>query len=305
MKPSPRITALLAAVLIVCLATAMVTATRADQARPAATLEEVLYIPSPAMLKRMSLGYTGLLADIYWTRAVQYFGARHVVRSRHYELLAPLLDITTQLDPQLTAAYEFGSVFLTQPPPNGAGDPDAAIRLVQYGIQHNPGDWRLYYNLGFIYSLEKKDYLAAAQAFAQGSKVPGAHPFLKILAARMAQRGGDIETSKLLWTTTYETSRDPQIKANAISHLRALQVDEVVPKLEEVVSQYTSRTGHAPENWADLVRAGYLPGIPLDPVGHPYKLVAGGRVEVSDIYDLPFINKGLPPGVEASELPKP
>jgi len=305
MKPSPRITAVLAAVLVVCLAAAVVTATRADQARPAATLEAVLYIPSPAMLKRMSLGYTGLLADIYWTRAVQYFGARHVVRSRHYELLAPLLDITTQLDPQLTAAYEFGSVFLTQPPPSGAGDPDAAVRLVKYGIQHNPGDWRLYYNLGFIYSLEKKDYLAAAQAFEQGSRVPGAHPFLKILAARMAQRGGDVETARLLWTTAYETAKDPQIKANAISHLRALQVDEVVPKLEEVVGQYTLRTGHAPGNWVDLVRAGYLPGIPLDPLGQPYKLAAGGRVEVTDTDDLPFITKGLPPGVQASELPKP
>lgn len=304
MKPSPRITALLATVLVVCLAAAVVTATRADQARPAATLEAVLYIPSPAMLKRMSLGYTGLLADIYWTRAVQYFGARHVVLSRHYELLAPLLNITTQLDPQLTAAYEFGSVFLTQPPPNGAGDPDAAIKLVQYGIQHNPGDWRLYYNLGFIYSLEKKDYLAAAQAFDQGSRVPNAHPFLKLLAARMAERGGDVETARLLWTTTYETSKDPQIKANAISHLRALQVDEVVPKLEEVVGQYTSRTGHAPENWAELVRAGYLPGVPLDPVGHPYKLTSGGQVEVAVPDDLPFITKGLPPGVQASRKPK-
>ena len=304
MKPSPRITALLATVLVVCLAAAVVTATRADQARPAATLEAVLYIPSPAMLKRMSLGYTGLLADIYWTRAVQYFGARHVVLSRHYELLAPLLNITTQLDPQLTAAYEFGSVFLTQPPPNGAGDPDAAIKLVQYGIQHNPGDWRLYYNLGFIYSLEKKDYLAAAQAFDQGSRVPNAHPFLKLLAARMAERGGDVETARLLWTTTYETSKDPQIKANAISHLRALQVDEVVPKLEEAVRQYALREGHEPHNWGELVRAGYLPGVPLDPVGHPYKLTSGGQVEVAVPDDLPFITKGLPPGVQASRKPK-
>jgi tetratricopeptide (TPR) repeat protein len=282
----------------------VVTATRADRARPAATLEEVLYIPSPTVLKRMSLGYTGLLADIYWTRAVQYFGAKHVVRSRHYELLAPLLQITTQLDPHLTAAYEFGSIFLTQPPPNGAGDPDAAARLVQYGIQQNPGDWRLYYNLGFIYYLEKKDYLAAAQAFEQGSRVHNAHPFLKILAARMAERGGDVETARLLWTTTYETSKDPQIKANAISHLRALQVDEVVPKLEEVVRQYALHEGHEPHNWGELVRAGYLPGVPLDPVGHPYKLTSGGQVEVAVPDDLPFITKGLPPGVQASRKPK-
>lgn len=305
MKPSPRITALLTSVLMVCLAAAVITATRADRARPAATLEEVLYIPSPGVIKRMSLGYTGLLADIYWTRAVQYFGARHVVRSRHYELLAPLLNITTQLDPHLTAAYEFGSTFLTQPPPNGAGDPDAAVRLVQYGIQHNPREWRLYYNLGFIYYVEKKDYLAASQAFEQGSRVPNAHPFLKLLAARMAERGGDVETARLLWTTTYETSKDPQIKANALSHLRALQVDEIVPKMEEVVHQYALHEGRQPRNWGDLVRAGYLPGVPLDPVGHPYRLVAGGKVEVAVPDDLPFITKGLPPGVQASEQPKP
>ena len=303
MKPSRRITVVFASMVIVCLAAAVVVATSADRARPAATLEDVLYIPSPAVIKRMSLGYTGLMADIYWTRAVQYFGSKHVVRSRRYELLAPLLEITTQLDPHLTVAYQFGSIFLTQPPPEGAGDTDSAIRLVQYGIQHNPDDWHLYYDLGFIYYLDKKNYLAAAQAFEQGSKVPQAHPFLKILAARMAERGGELETARLLWTTTYESTRDEHIKANAISHLRALQVDEVVPKLEEVVRQYTLRTGQAPQDWAELIRDRYLPGIPLDPLGHPYKLVRGGRVEVSAPDGLPFITKGLPPSSQASEQP--
>ncbi len=304
MKPSRRITVVLAAFLVVCLAAAVFTVTRADRARPAATLQEVLYIPSGKVLRRMSLGYTGLLADIYWTRAVQYFGGKHVLGASEYKLLSPLLDITTQLDPHLTAAYEFGSVFLTQPPPNGAGDADSAVRLVQYGIQHNPDDWHLYYNLGFIYYLDKKDYAAAAQAFAQGSKVPGAHPFLKVLAARMAERGGEIETARLLWTTTYETTQDKEIKANAISHLRALQVDEAVPQLKALIQRYLQRTGHYPQDWVELIRAGYLAGIPIDPLGHPYKLAAGGRVEVAVPADLPFITQGLPPGVQASEKPK-
>src|SRR6201989_3064970 len=64
-----------------------------------ATLEEVLYLPSGKILKRLSLGYSSLLADIYWTRAVQYFGSRHFNGARRYDLLAPLLDITTDLDP--------------------------------------------------------------------------------------------------------------------------------------------------------------------------------------------------------------
>jgi tetratricopeptide (TPR) repeat protein len=304
MRPSHRTTALLATVLVVCLAAAIFTVTHADRARPNATLQEVLYIPSPAVVKRLSLGYTGLLADLYWTRAVQYFGRNHLLGTNDYRLLSPLLEITTRLDPHLTVAYEFGSIFLSERPPNGAGDPDAAIRLVRYGIQENSDDWHLYYQLGFIYSLEKKDYLSAAQAFEQGSKVPNAHPFLKLLAARMAEQGGDMETARLLWATTYESTKDKQIKANAAAHLRALQVDEIVPKLEDVILGYFRRAGHYPDSWGDLIRAGYLRGVPLDPLGRPYRLAPGGKVEVTHPDDLPFITEGLPPGVQASEKVK-
>src|SRR5690348_11604171 len=76
-----------------------------------ASLEEILYVPSSKTLKRMSLGYSGLLADVYWTRAVQYYGGKRQDRSARYDLLYPLLDITTDLDPHLIASYEFGSVF--------------------------------------------------------------------------------------------------------------------------------------------------------------------------------------------------
>src|SRR5437588_11692720 len=116
-----------------------------------ATLEEVLYIPSARVLKRASLGYSGLLADIYWTRAVQYFGQKHHEEALRYDLLYPLLDITTDLDPHLIVAYEFGSVFLSQKPPEGAGQPDKAVALVEKGIRVNPDYWRLYFTLGCIH----------------------------------------------------------------------------------------------------------------------------------------------------------
>src|SRR4051812_33653779 len=70
-----------------------------DRLRTNATLEEVLYVSSPKFLKRASLGFDGLLADIYWTRAVQYFGGMHHTGGGTYRLLWPLLNITTQLDP--------------------------------------------------------------------------------------------------------------------------------------------------------------------------------------------------------------
>src|SRR5579863_10518128 len=101
MSSSSRVTVVASLLLIASLAASIGVLQRVDAARPAATLTEVLYIPSPRVLKRLSLGYDGLLADIYWTRAVQYFGNKHYEGARHYELLAPLLEITTALDPHM------------------------------------------------------------------------------------------------------------------------------------------------------------------------------------------------------------
>lgn len=296
MKPNRSITAIASVLLIACTAASVAVLRYVDQSRSTATLDEVLYIPSPKIVKRLSLGYDGLLADVYWTRAVQYFGSKHHADAHQYQLLAPLLEITTALDPHLTVAYEFGANFLAPPPPKGAGLPQRAIQLAEFGIRNNPNEWKLYYNLGFIYYMELKDYAKAADAFAKGSQVPNAHPFLRIMAAQMAQHGGELQMARMIWTTELETTQDPAIRANARAHLRALQVDQDVPVLEKLVSLYQERTGHFPSSFSELEAAGMLTAIPLDPLGHPYKLTADGRVEVRDPDHLPFIEKGTPPG---------
>jgi tetratricopeptide (TPR) repeat protein len=299
-----RITIVAGCLLTLCLLGSVLALRRVDEVRNRATLEEVLYVSSPAALKRMSLGYNGLLADIYWTRAVQYFGNKHVQGADTYKLLAPLLEITTTLDPKLLVAYEFGSNFLTAKPPQGAGMPEQAIALVEEGIRNNPDEWKLYYDLGFIYYLDRKDYRGAADAFARGSRVPNAHPWMKIMAARAAQEGGDAETARMLWTTTFETTPSKEIKANAAAHLRALQVDADVTLLESLLARYRQQTGHLPSSLRELESAGLLAGIPRDPLGVPYKLTQEGKIEVNDPDDLPFIQKGLNIGYIPPVKPK-
>ena len=274
-----------------------------DQIRPQATLDDVLYVNSPKMIRRLSLGYDGLMACIYWTRAVQYFGHRHYDRAHSYNKLAPLLEITTRLDPHLIPAYEFGASFLAPAPPNGAGEPDRAIQLMEYGIQHNPADWHLYYNLGFVYYTELKDYKKAADAFERGSRVPGTHPFMKVLAARMAENAGDFETARMLWTATYQTSNDQQIRRNAIEHLRSLKVDEDVTNLQMAVTRFGQKTGRLPSSTHELAAAESLRSVPVDPDGNPYRLGADGRILVEHPEDFPFISKGVPPGYKAPAKP--
>jgi tetratricopeptide (TPR) repeat protein len=294
---SPKRTTILAGLCLAVFFSASVLLLRGiDRLRPQATLEEVLYISSPKVLKRASLGYDGLLADIYWTRAVQYFGVRRSNDLSNLSLLAPLLEITTNLDPHLITAYEFGGFFLAPPPPNGAGQPDRAVQLIEYGIRNNPDEWRLYYNLGFVYYMDLKDYAHASEAFERGSEVPNAHPFMKVLAAQMAQHGGEYQTARMLWTATYKTARDKQIRQNAAEHLRDLKVDEDVTNLQAALTRFGEKTGRLPSSIYELARAEGLPGVPVDPSGKPYKLDERGQILVQQPDDFPLATKGLPPG---------
>ena len=297
MSGSRKVTAAASVLLLLSLAGSVLLLRRLDQARTTATPEEVLYLNSPKWVKRLSLGYDGLLADIYWTRAVQYFGGRHVVGAKDYRLLYPLLEITTALDPKLIVAYQFGANFVAPNPPEGAGMPDKAVALVEYGIRNNPDNWKLYYELGFIYYYMKPtDYGKAAEAFERGTKVPNAHPFLRVLAAQMAQHAGEIETSRMLWQAAYATTQEELLRKNAVAHLRALKVDEDITGLEKMVARYREQTGVLPSNFNVLIGAGMLLGVPVDPDGKPYKLMPDGRIELRNPEDFSFVVKGLPPG---------
>src|SRR5271167_2418736 len=273
MTANRRVSLVAFAVLTFSIAGAMAMLYAIDRTPRQSVAQEALYLRSSKVLRRLSLGYTGLLADIYWTRAVQYFGEQHHNGSGDFRLLAPLLEVTTELDPKLLPAYQFGANFLAPKPPNGAGLPGAALALMKYGIEHNPDQWRLYYNLGFLYYTELKDYAKAADAFAQGAKLPVTNQFMPILAARMAQHAGEFDTARMLWLTTYQSTKEVRIRQNAVEHLLALQVDEEITQLEQVVDKYRTLTGRLPSGMSDLERAGFIHGMPSDPKGHPYKLM--------------------------------
>ncbi len=256
-----------------------------------ATLEEVLYLPSGKVLQRFSLGYSSLLADIYWTRAVQYFGFKHVENSMSYNLLYPLLDVTTDLDPQMIVAYEYGSVYLSQNPPHGAGQPDKAVELVEKGIRANPTYWRLYFTLGFIHYIDRHDYPAAQAAFEKGAQIPGAMPFMRVMAARMADHRKDVNTAIALWQEVYNSPASTDVKSTALSHLESIRADLDIMELDRRIKIYHDRTGTYPSTWDDLVRRGLLRSAPMDPKGTAYKLMSNGVVTVEDPKQFPFLNE--------------
>lgn len=247
-------------------------------------VSDVLYFSSPQVIQKMALGYDALLADIYWMRAIQYYGRRDEADRRRvrYGNLAKLLDITTTLDPDLLDAYFFGASFLAGPDPLGAGQPWEAIRLLDKGISRHPSQWRLHFSKGFIYFWHLNNYQAAGEVWLQAAGVPNAPSWMEGLAAMSLSKGGAVETARALWQRQYEESDRADLKENAKNHLLSLQTDEQIWTLEFLVEKYRKNTGAFPERLEMLVRAGLLKFVPRDPYGAPYHYdPATGKVTLS------------------------
>jgi tetratricopeptide (TPR) repeat protein len=213
--------------LIVFLALSVVAQDWMDSRRRApAPVEETLYVSSGAALKRASLGFDGLMADIYWIRTLLYFGgeferqrgANQSFDVSRLKLLQPLLDITVELDPKLIPAYRFGAVFL---PDIDAG---AAVQFIERGIRDNPDEWRLYQDLGFV-QWRRNRFREAAEAYAQGAELPGAPAWMRTMSPLMLAKGGERETAREMFLRLYEESDDPFIKQICEEQLMLLDQD--------------------------------------------------------------------------------
>ena len=247
--------------------------------------EEVLYVENGDLLKKVLLGYESLAADIYWLRAVQYFGGKRLYAvDKRFDLLEPLLEITTDLDPHLKIAYRYGAIFLSEPWPRGAGLPIKGIALADKGIANNPEHWRFYLDKGFIYYWHLQDYQEAARVFLEGSDIPGAPYWMAGTAARAATRGGDRETARILWRAIYESAENEQVRDNANTHLQQLDALDAIDELTLIVEAFDERTGHFPLSWNELVTARLLAEIPVDPTGEAYVLnPRDKKVELSEV----------------------
>jgi hypothetical protein len=235
-----------------------------------------LILRSGGLLKKLSLGYEPLLADVYWTRVVQYYGRRARRPGATYESLWPLLDITTTLDPKLMIAYRFGAIFLSEQPPVGPGRADLAVELVQRGIAENPDEWRLYEDLGFLYSIHLKDYQKAAAAYLQGSKNPNAQVWMKVMAARVAETGNSLETSRLIWNEIYATTKDERVRSRAKQHMQSLDAALGLKRLNESSEEYWRKFGRFPASMQELRDARLVGGTLQDPAGYPYVMGPNG-----------------------------
>lgn len=282
---------MLALGLVVGLGASVELARVLDAGRPtlrARVQDEVPYV-SPDTAKRFSLGFSGLVADWYWLKALQYIGGKleeQASRARERppaaeldrlkaldpRVLVRLFDMISTLDPRFTAVYEFAAVILP------AVDVPAAATLLEKGIQANPDQWYLHQQLAYIY-WQRGDYLAAADAFRRGARMTTAK-WMEQMAKSMEAKGDDPQVARAMYARMYEQAQDDQVKQWALNRLMELKSLEERAHIRRVLADFVTAQTRCPRAWGDVTTALRAAGLrtdgrgqPVDPSDTPYLLV--------------------------------
>jgi tetratricopeptide (TPR) repeat protein len=249
--------------------------------------DDKLYL-NPNTARRLALAFNGLAADWYWMRSLQYVGRNIVTfEEGHAEsftladidlhMLPSLLRVTTALDPQFIAPYEYGAMVLPEV------NSDEAIALVNSGVANNPGTWRLYQHLGYIY-WKRQQYEQAGAAYAAGAKLPGAPDWMAAMGARMKAQGGARDAAREMYRHLDEATTDPAIKEMVGKQLMRLDYLDQREAIHDVLTVYKEKNGRCASSWRDVateLRAAGMTveartGVPFDPSSTPYELIKNG-----------------------------
>ncbi|HEX7320143.1 MAG TPA: hypothetical protein VF399_07300 [bacterium] len=236
---------------------------------PHELIGELMYFPSGLAVRVLSLGYYAPLADIIWLRFIQYYG-EHRITDRRYDLMYHILDILTTLDPDFDHAYTLGALMLT----HDAQKPDEAKKLLKKGMAQNPFAWRYPFAYGFIHYVFLVDYNVAEAYFRLASQKPGAPEYIKRWAAfTLYNKIGDLESAFAIWLDIYNNSRDKVERGIAVYYIDKIKMLRDIELIERKTEIFKKQTGRAPITLRELVTAGIIKKIPLEPHGKKFEYV--------------------------------
>lgn len=184
--------------------------------RTADGVEAPLVLPRAAILRPLLLGFHPMVADLYWLRTIQYFGA-HMQAGEQLPDLYRLVDLVTSLDPHFVEAYELGGLFLSI----GKRFPEA-IAIYEKGIAANPERWELPYDLGRLYFLDLKDEVQALRWWEVTNRLTGRPDYIPRFLARLSAKTGSLETAFELWKAMYEGSDNEWVRKTAKQEMQKI-----------------------------------------------------------------------------------
>ena len=205
----------------------VLTTARVQTYRSRPYLRANLYLPSGQFVDEASVGYRQLAGDIVWFQAVQYYGG---YRKNEHDLayFNGLIDIVCGLDPHFTFPYVFGAVVMAQ----DMGDLDRGVALLRRGMQRNPENWELPFEIGFLNYTVGGSADEAARYFELAARLPGGSERARRFAAFVYSKAGHRETSIRMWEEIASETDQPYLRELARHYVDRLRAGEPITEVK-------------------------------------------------------------------------
>jgi len=241
MRPSLRRN--LPALLTVVLAMVLVQLVRADlfeTEREVKNKHDVYFLPPPAQVKTLSVGYRYAVADVLWAHVLVSQGL-HSKQRRRFENLNQLYDVIYELAPKWRTPYLMADALLSFQAQRMSHEDTLKVReILERGTEELPYDGDIWLNLGqFVSFLAPSSYLEpeypelAAQwriegteYLARAAELSGGDSRIAWQAlggASILKRSGDQTAALRFLRLTYERTVDPALRSNIEFQIRNLE----------------------------------------------------------------------------------
>ena len=233
--------------------------------------KDLLYLPSPEMLKILSVGNPNLVADVLYMWSIQYYSGFQP--SERFLYLDAVYNLITDLDPQYYDAYRIGALIMQI---QTGGDQlqlqSTVQRLFDKGLHNLPESWELAEAAAWDMYMRFKNRRAALHYAEIAAQRPDAPPRIKRMVGvwRDANSAWTVDDSIAYWSKALDEAVDERDHDVCLSKLYDAVVTKDRELLEPLLAAHAQRFGRCTGDWQALIRAGLLSQVPLDLFGNPY-----------------------------------
>ncbi len=252
-------------------------------------VEKLGYVPTVSVLKSVASDQKELVAASLVLKVLMYFGGlmdksdNQFVVPPDYQSMSRLLHGAVKLDPYNMDAYYFAQSFLTW----DVKQFKLANDLLDYGMKYRTWDWYLPFFAGFNSAYFLHDSKKAADYYKQAGELSGSDLY-KSLAGRYMQESGQTDMAIAYLSTMANGEKNPVLKRTYLTRLTAFME---VRRIEVARNRFREKCGVAPVTVAELVAAGLLSRLPVDPYGGKFYFEPDGKISTTSKFAFGVVKK--------------
>jgi len=261
--------------LLICYALLVTSLASSLRERPIAA--KVGYVPQGAVMRFASVDHKQLVAAALMLKVLIYYGteedhAQHrIIRQTDFTGIERIITSLVELDPYNMDAYYFTQAIMVW----DMGEYAKANKLLDYGMKFRDWDYFLPFFAGFNASYFLKDYGKAAAYYRRAGELSGADIFMR-LTGRYLYQAGKTDLAIAYLKTMVGGARDRAVKSSLQRRLTALKRVKIIAM---ALKRYRDKYGDGKVAVKNLLTAGFLDEIPIDPYGGEYYIDKTGTVK--------------------------